>query len=227
MEKFAKQRLKNIIIVIFTLLTALGVSFVLQHYFTEHRHISTVFVFAVFLVSFLTDGYVYGVVTAVLGVVAVHYMFTFPYFTFNFSAPETIVSAAVMIAISLLTSTLTVKLKKWEALKAEGEKERMRANLLRAISHDLRTPLTTIYGASSAIIENSESFSEEQKLKLAQGIKEDSQWLIHIVENLLSITKIDSGKVKIIKTPCMLEELVDSVIVKFKKISPNIYKCEK
>ncbi|MBQ7291442.1 MAG: DUF4118 domain-containing protein [Clostridia bacterium] len=221
MKKTAKQRLKNIIIVGLILLAALGISFVLQYYFTEHRHISTVFVFAVFLVSFLTDGYVYGIITAFFGVLAMHYMFTFPYFTFNFSAPETIVSAAVMIAIALLTSTLTVKLKKWEALKAEGEKERMRANLLRAISHDLRTPLTTIYGASSAIIENYESFSEEQKLKLVQGIKEDSQWLIHIVENLLSITKIDGGKVKIIKTPCMLEELADSVIVKFKKRYPE------
>ena len=53
-----------------------------------------------------------------------------------------------------MTSALTTKIKKQEKIKAESEKERMRANLLRAVSHDLRTPLTSIYGASSAIIEN-------------------------------------------------------------------------
>lgn len=56
---------------------------------------------------------------------------------------------------------------------------------------------------------------------MINGIKEDSEWLIRMVENLLSITRIDSGNVKLIKTPTVLEELIDSVIVKFKKRYPN------
>lgn len=97
----------------------------------------------------------------------------------------------------------------------------MRANLLRAVSHDLRTPLTTIYGASSSIIENYDKLSDAQKLQMTKGIKEDSEWLIRMVENLLSITRIDSGAVKLIKTPTVLEELIDSVIIKFKKRYPE------
>ena len=126
-----------------------------------------------------------------------------------------------MLIIAMLTSTLTTKLKLWQSLKAEGEKERMRANLLRAVSHDLRTPLTTIYGSSSSIIENYEKLNDSQKLQMAVGIKEDSEWLIRMVENLLSITRIDSGAVNLIKTPTVLEELVDSVIIKFKKRYPE------
>ena len=193
------------------------ISIVLQNILTVQEHITTVFVFAVFLVSLLTDGYIYGILTAFLGMIAFNFAFTFPYFALNFSIPENFLSALIMIVISLMTSALTTKLKKWQELKAEGEHEKMRANLLRAVSHDLRTPLTTIYGSSSAIIDNYESLSDESKKKMIAGIKDDSQWLIGMVENLLSITRIDSGKVKLIKSPTVLEELVDSVILKFKK----------
>ncbi|EUJ35129.1 histidine kinase A domain-containing protein [Brochothrix thermosphacta DSM 20171 = FSL F6-1036] len=75
----------------------------------------------------------------------------------------------------------------------------MRGNLLRAISHDLRTPLTGILGASSAIIENHEKFSAELTLNLVKDIKEDSEWLIRMVENLLSVTRIDEGTMKVKK----------------------------
>jgi two-component system sensor histidine kinase KdpD len=126
-----------------------------------------------------------------------------------------------MLFISIMTSALTTKIMQQESIKAESEKERMRANLLRAVSHDLRTPLTTIYGSSCALIDNMDTFSREQELKMLNGIKEDSDWLITMVENLLSITKIDSGQVRIIKSPTVLEELVDAVIVKFKKRHPD------
>ena len=62
--------------------------------------------------------------------------------------------------------------------------------------------------------------TESQKTKIVEGIKEDSEWLIRMVENLLSITRIDSGQVQIIKTPTVLEELIDSVVLKFKKRYP-------
>jgi len=91
---------------------------------------------------------------------------------------------------------------------------------LRAVSHDLRTPLTTIYGSSSAIVENKE-LTKEQVWKLAEGIKVDAQWLMGMVENLLSVTKIDNGNVKLIKTPVVLEELVDSVLLRFRKRYPK------
>ena len=106
-------------------------------------------------------------------------------------------------------------------MKVEAESEKLRANLLRAISHDLRTPLTTIYGSSTALRENGESLSPEQRDKMLSGIQKDSQWLVRMVENLLSITRIDSGKVQITKVPTALDELIDSVLVKFRKRYPG------
>ena len=127
----------------------------------------------------------------------------------------------MMLIISIMTSVLTMELKRQEKLRVETEKEKMRANLLRAISHDLRTPLTTIYGSSSAMVENASNLEKGQMVELAEDIKEDAQWLIGMVENLLSVTKIDSGDVKLIKTPVVLEELIDSVIIRFKKRYPK------
>ena len=97
----------------------------------------------------------------------------------------------------------------------------MRGNLLRAISHDLRTPLTSIYGSASTLISKKNALSEGQQLKLLGEIQEDSEWLIRMVENLLAVTRIDGAKVKIVKTPIVLDELIDSVLMKFSKKHPN------
>ena len=219
MEKFRKH-IKNSLITLGSLLGAFGLSFLFLYIFDVQEHITTVFVFAVFLVSIFTEGYLYGVCAAFISTVAVNYAFEFPYFSIDFTIPVNLISGVIMIAIAVLTSALTTKLKEHEAMKAESEKERMRANLLRAVSHDLRTPLTTIYGSSTTLLENGDVMTEEQKAKIVAGIKEDSQWLVRMVENLLSITRIDAGQVKIIKTPTVLDELIDSVILKFNKRYP-------
>lgn len=219
-KRFRKY-IKNSLVTTISLICAFGLSLLFQYIFEVQEHITTVFVFAVFLISLFTEGYCYGVFAAFIGTVAVNYAFTFPYFAINFTIPVNLISGIIMIAIAVLTSALTTKLKQHEALKAESEKERMRANLLRAVSHDLRTPLTTIYGSSTTLLENNNAMTEEQKRKIVTGIKEDSEWLVRMVENLLSITRIDSGQVKIIKTPTVLEELIDAVILKFKKRYPG------
>lgn len=213
--------IKNILTTVIILCLSFLLSLVFQNVFEVREHITTVFVFAVFLISLLTDGYIYGIVAAFIGTIAVNYAFTFPFFALNFTIPVNLISAIIMIVVSLLTSALTTKVKRNEAIKAESEKERMRANLLRAVSHDLRTPLTTIYGSASTLLESDEHFTDDQRHQMLRGIKEESEWLMHMVENLLSITKLDSGQVKIIKTPTVLDELIDSVIVKFKKRHPT------
>ncbi len=219
MKPFQKH-IKGIAVTLASLLFAFIFSLLFQYIFDVQEHITTIFVFAVFFISLVTEGYLYGVLAAFIGTVAVNYAFTFPYFALDFTTPVNMISGIVMIAIAVFTSALTTKLKRHEAMKAESEKERMRANLLRAVSHDLRTPLTTIYGSSTTLLENDDAMTPEQKAKIVAGIKEDSEWLIRMVENLLSITRIDSGQVKILKTPTILDELIDSVIVKFKKRYP-------
>ena len=103
-----------------------------------------------------------------------------------------------------------------EKIHSESERERTRANLLRAISHDIRTPLTSILGASSAIIDNKDSLSEEKQLELVKSINNEASWLIRMVENLLTVTRI-SGEVGEIKTTNEIaEEIIVSAVNKFR-----------
>ena len=184
------------------------------------ENITMLFVFAVFLISVFTEGYLFGIVSAFVSVFAVNYAFTFPYFAFNFTIPENFMSALIMIANSLMTSTLTTRLKFWQTMKAEGERERMRANLLRAVSHDLRTPLTGICASSTLMLEL-EELEEEKKRALLLGIREDAEWLTRLVENLLSITRLDGGSVRLHQTPTAVDELIESTVLKFRRRLPE------
>ncbi len=217
----SKNILKNIFISIEILAAASIISIFLQELLDVSEHFTSIYIFAVFLISLVTDGYIYGIISAVLSMLLVNYAFRFPFFALNFTIPSNLISAIIMIIIAVLTSMLTTKIKLHEAEKAEGEKERMRANLLRAVSHDLRTPLTTICGSASTLIERRQTLSEEQQIQILNGIREDSDWLIRMVENLLSITRISSGDVKVLKTPTVLDELIDSVLCKFKARYPK------
>ncbi len=220
MKKY-KNVVQDGIFTILTLCILFALNLIIEIVFNTRTLIPMIFVLGVFLVSLKTQGYFWGVTASLLSVLAVNYAFTFPYYAFDLISPECIFSAVVMLIVAIMTGTMTTQLKTQEKIKAESEMERMRANLLRAVSHDLRTPLTSIYGSTSAVIENYDTLSKEQNLKLLGDVQKDSQWLIHMVENLLSVTRIDSNKVRVNKTPVVLEELIDSVLVKFKKRCPE------
>ena len=87
----------NILITAAILLLSFGISLLLQNVFQVQEHITTVFVFAVFLISLTTDGYAYGIVAAFLATMAVNYAFTFPFFSLNFTIPVNLISAATMV----------------------------------------------------------------------------------------------------------------------------------
>lgn len=193
----------------------------LQEIFDTRTLIPMIFVLGVFLISLSTNGYFWGIVASLVSVLAVNYTFTAPYYAFDLMSPVCLASAVVMLVVAIMTSALTTKSKASQRLKAESERERLRANLLRAVSHDLRTPLTSIYGACSAVLENYDSLSEMQKQKLLGEARSDAEWLIRMVENLLSVTRIDSGQVALNKQETVLEELVDAVLLKFRKNYPD------
>lgn len=212
-----KQMVWDGIFTLSTLIILFIVNILIEEIFSTRTLIPMIFVLGVFLVSLKTQGYFWGITSSIISVLAVNYAFTFPYYAFDLISPECIFSAVVMLIVAIMTGALTTQLKTQEKIKAESEMERMRANLLRAVSHDLRTPLTSIYGSTSAVIENFDSLSKEQSVKLLGDVQKDSQWLIHMVENLLSVTRIDSNRVLLNTTPIVVDELVDSVLLKFKK----------
>ncbi len=103
---------------------------------------------------------------------------------------------------------------------SEKEKEQMRSNLLRAISHDLRTPLTGILGASAAILENEGKIDPASQNKLISDIHEDAGWLIRMVENLLSVTRISDGAPNLQKNPEAVEEVAAEAVSRIRKKYP-------
>lgn len=216
-----KQIMKDLSFSVVTLLITYFLSYYMQFVFDTDTLVPTIFVLGVFFISRQTEGYVWGVGASLTSVILVNFTFTAPYFEVDFITPVNMFAALVMLLIAIMTSALTTQIKQQEKIKAESERERMRGNLLRAVSHDLRTPLTSIYGATSVIIDNYDSIDKEKQLRLLGEINEDSQWLIRMVENLLSVTRIDNSVTKLAKDTVVLDELIDSVIVKFNKHYPN------
>ena len=94
-----------------------------------------------------------------------------------------------------------------QEMEETAKQEALRANLLRAISHDLRTPLTSISGNAGILMENGSVLDEAKRQGLYTSIYDDSMWLIDLVENLLSITRIENGTMKLKMEPELLEDV--------------------
>ncbi|MDF2615101.1 MAG: hypothetical protein K0S71_2887 [Clostridia bacterium] len=97
------------------------------------------------------------------------------------------------------------------------QSERLKNNMLRAISHDIRTPLTGIVGSASTLLNHPGRVNAAKKHALLTGIYEDAMWLIHSVENILNITRIDDGRLTIHKTMELAEEIIESVMIQINK----------
>ena len=176
-----------------------------------------VFVLAVLLTAWRTEGYFYSVIASLVSVFAINFCFTYPYFEFNFTLTGYPVTFLTMFAVSVIVGMLTDQVKRQSRIKNEADKEKMRANLLRSVSHDLRTPLTSIIGSSSAVLENYEHLGDEEKKELIDNVREDAQYLMRMVENILSITRIRDGEVRITKTLEAAEEIAAEAVQKFRK----------
>ena len=93
-----------------------------------------------------------------------------------------------------------------------AKNEQLRANLLRAISHDLRTPLTSISGNASNLLSNGDSFDNDTKKQLYMDIYDDSMWLINLVENLLAVTRIEEGRLNLHITEDLMEDVITEAL---------------
>lgn len=136
----------------------------------------------------------------VYGVVGIHLQKTLDSFENNM-----LLSILGECALAL-DNNRNAKEKEKAAVLAKNEK--LRANLLRAISHDLRTPLTSISGNAGNLLANYDKLDKKIKMQIFSDILEDSQWLISLVENLLSVTRIEEGRMNF----NMSIQLIDDVI---------------
>ena len=213
--------LRDLLITISILLCAAGVCILLRAADTSDGFASPIFVLAVLLTSRLTTGYLFGLIASVLGVICVNFIFTYPYWAFNLTISGYPLTFLSFLAVSVITSTLTTKIKRQEQLRAENEKEKMRANLLRSVSHDIRTPLTSIVGATSTVLENP-GLSRGEQETLLEDVRSEAQWLIQTVENLLSITRMGDGQAHITKDVEAAEEILGEAVRKFRRRYPEM-----
>ena len=102
--------------------------------------------------------------------------------------------------------------KEKEAAKLQAENEKLRANLLRSISHDLRTPLTSISGNAGMLLSDLEKLDNDTIRQMCGDIYDDSAWLTNLVENLLAVTKIEEGRMRLQKQPHLVEEIITEAL---------------
>lgn len=211
-------------IILFLLTSALCL--LLRHFDPENdtSYVAVIFLLDVFLTAVLTEGYLFSVVCAVMGVLAVDYAFTEPYWQISFVVTGFPLTFIVMMFISVATGMLTSRARRAAAMAREAERQKTYANLLRAVSHDIRTPLTGIVGATNVLLEQADQLTEEQRHALLTDANEDAQWLIQVVENLLSITRMGGNEAaaQLHKSWEALEELVEAPVAKFSKRYPHI-----
>lgn len=206
-----------------------GLAFLMFHNAGDGTaNIALIYTLGLIFTTLNTEGYGFGLLFAVFSVICINFFFSFPYFEPNFTMTGYPVTFLVMLIIFFITSTITTRLKQQsrllverEKLLMEAEKEKMRANLLRAVSHDLRTPLTGIIGASSSYLENEKDLSRMEKRELVQNIQSDADWLLHMVENLLSVTRINTRTANVTKSLESVEEVVSEAVIQIKKRLPG------
>lgn len=107
------------------------------------------------------------------------------------------------------------KEKEQATLKAQNE--HLKANILRSISHDLRTPLTAIAGDAANLVENDAVFTVEQRKEIYSDIKSNSTWLIQLVENLLSVSRITDGKLQLNQSYELMADVMEEVLQHYKR----------
>ena len=175
-------------------------------------NIIAVYILGVLIISIITSSWMYSFLASVISVLAFNFLFTVPRFTLRAYDPSYPVTFGIMFLVALITGSLASRMKEYARESAQAamqiEKEQLRADLLRSISHDLRTPLTSISGNASNLLSNENEFSQETRMQIYGDIYDDSMWLIKLVENLLSVTRIEDGRMDL----RMSAELMDEVI---------------
>jgi two-component system sensor histidine kinase KdpD len=154
---------------------------------------------------------------ALLGVAAFDFFFVPPHLTFAVADTRFLVTFTVMLAVGLLIATLAVRVREQaeaaERMRAETEAERLRHTLLSSVSHDLRTPLAAITGAASALLREG-ALEPDTRRDLLETIAEESHRLDRRVTNLLDMTRLESGPLRLRREWLPVEEVVGSALAR-------------
>jgi K+-sensing histidine kinase KdpD len=228
--------LRDIAVTVLALAVCTAIGFLFDHLDFPDTNIVTVYILGVLMISVLTKGYLCSMAGSLLSVVLFGFFLTEPRLSFQTYAVGYPVTFAVMLASSVLTGTLASKLKDHARLSArsafrvqvlfdtdrllqKAKSKQLRADLLRSISHDLRTPLCSVSGNADTLLHNGNCLDEATKQQIYKDIYDDSEWLIGVVENLLYVTRLNDGRLKLELTDQLVDEVVNEAVSHLKKKS--------
>ena len=195
-------------------------------------NIIMLYIIAVLVISILTSKIYYCLGSSIVGVLVFNYLFTYPEFSFSAHDAGYPVTFLTMFITALIAGTLANKLKR-NTLIAEqnarekeeaallAQNEQLRANMLRTISHDLRTPLTSISGNASTLISGGTALDETARQQIYTDIFSESMWLIEMVENLLYATRIEDGRMQLNISVEILDDIVQEAVRHTERTHPK------
>ena len=156
------------------------------------------------------------IAASILNIAAFNFFFIPPHGTFTVADAQHLLTFAMMLALGLIVSGLIdrvrARAKAQAELAIEAETERIRAALLASISHDLRTPLAVITGASSSLAERGEQLAAPERTALAQSIFEQAREMSELVTKVLQMTRLESGSIQLERDWGSLGEIAGSVL---------------
>ena len=190
------------------------------------------YIIAVLVISIFTSKIYFCLISSLVGVVLFNCFFTYPEFSFSVHDAGYPVTFVTMFITAFIAGTLANKLKR-NILIAEqnarekeeaallAQNEQLRANMLRSISHDLRTPLTSISGNASTLISGGDTLDESARQQIYTDIYSESMWLIEMVENLLYATRIEDGRMQLNISVEILDDIVQEAVRHTKRTYPK------
>lgn len=217
------------IICIITALSAL-----LLGRFDMYDCLTETYMIGVLLVSLTTLEFIWGILASISSALCIHFFYANLIFSSNFSWNSRVYTLLLLLSVTILTKILGSHAKlqhkathekaqnseEYQRVTPNNDSEKKRNNLLRAISHDLRAPLSGIVGASSVLLDSEDLIPPEKARALLSGIQEDAGWLLCIAENILSITRISDKCPTLHTTSEPLDELFSVVATKTRKRHP-------
>jgi two-component system sensor histidine kinase KdpD len=157
-----------------------------------------------------------AIAASVLSVAAFDFLFVPPRGRFSVDDVQYLLTFAIMLAVALVISRLVASVRQraaaQSALEIEAETERIRSALLASISHDLRTPLAIMAGASSSLAERGERLGEDERRALARSVFQQAREMSEHVAKVLQMTRLESGAIIVDRDWAALSEIVGSAL---------------